>query len=397
MIPSFSFSSPSRLVFGPGKVTETGAIAAGLGVRRLLLVSGPGSTSRSAGLAAARASLEAAGIAVIPWPKASSDPTVELVEDAARALAAEACDGVVAYGGGSPIDCAKAASLLAAASLLPGACNPGLGYRDFLYGRAAFDAPGLPLVAIPTTAGSGSEVSSAAVVVDPDQSRKSGLSSDFFFPKAAIVDPDLHVSMPPGLTAATGMDALTHAAESLMSKRATPLTGVLCAEAAWRIVAALPRAFADGSDREARADLAYASSVAGIAFSQTGLGMVHGFAHPVGARAGVAHGLANAALLPWVLEAIAETNPNAVARFAMAAGVGSLGSTDTDNAAKTVAMVRRLGERLGIPRNLERLGVERSDLPGILSDAISYRGRPASPRAFTDDELGVLLDRAYAG
>ncbi|MCX7024876.1 MAG: iron-containing alcohol dehydrogenase [Spirochaetes bacterium] len=397
MLPSFVFRSPTRIVFGPGRVSETGALAAAIGLRRVLLVSGPGSTARSAGLALARKSLEEQGIAVVAFPKASSDPTVELVEEAARAIADGACDGVVAYGGGSPIDCAKAASLFAAASLLPGANHPGSGYRDFLRGREIFDRPGPPLIAIPTTAGSGSEVSSAAVVTDSGALRKSGLSSDFFFPRVAIVDPGLHASMPADLTAATGMDALTHTAESLLSRNATPLTGVLCAEAAWRIMKALPRAHASGGDLEARADMAYASTVAGIAFSQTGLGMVHGFAHPVGARCGVAHGLANAVLLPWLLEAIAETMPFPMARLAVAMGVGRPGASDADNAAAASNSVRELGAGLGIPRTLSGLGVPASELPGILADAIAYRGRAGSPRAFSDDELRAVLDRAFSG
>ena len=486
MTEPFVFRSPTRLVFGAGSVESAGAEAlaavsafqaaaasssaaspGGAGLpgggsprgaaerRRLaFLVTGKGHTARSAGLARLRASLERSGFAVELYAEATADPPVELVLACAEGLAASGASLVVAYGGGSPIDCAKAASVYAA-NTAPQGPFPGAPFLDFLYGRLVFSAPGLPLMAVPTTAGSGSEMSAAAVTTDLAASSKRGLSSDFFFPRAALVDPELQATMPPALAAATGMDALTHAIESFASLKATPLTRAIAGESARLIAGSLERAVAAAAEgpggaadlggaeaagaaaiggaggaaaraaAAARADMALASAQVAMAFSQTGLGMVHGFAHPVGARAGVAHGVANAVLLPYVMEACAEAAPGPFALLGdlfaaaspsgeaevRAAGEGSLGARrgglasglrapdrrapEAERAAYAVGFVRELSRAIGIPARLRELGVDRGELPAILADAISYRGRGGSPRAFTDAELGGLLERAY--
>ena len=481
MTEPFVFRSPTRLVFGAGSVESAGAealaavsaslaaaassSAAGLPgggsprgaakrCRLAFLVTGKGHTARSEGLARLRASLERSGFAVELFAEATADPPVELVLACAERLAASGASLVVAYGGGSPIDCAKAASVYAA-NTAPQGPFPGAPFLDFLYGRLVFSAPGLPLIAVPTTAGSGSEMSAAAVTTDLAASSKRGLSSDFFFPRAALVDPGLQATMPPALAAATGMDALTHAIESFASLKATPLTRAIAGESARLIAGSLERVVeaaaegpggeaglggaegagagaADGAPKggsgsaaelaaaAARADMALASAQVAMAFSQTGLGMVHGFAHPVGARAGVA----NAVLLPYVMEACAEAAPGPFALlgdlFASAspsgeaagggAAPGSGGcrggqasdlrapdrrAPEAERAAYAVGFVRELSRAIGIPARLRELGVDRGELPAILADAISYRGRGGSPRAFTDAELGELLERAY--
>ncbi|MBL8965799.1 MAG: iron-containing alcohol dehydrogenase [Spirochaetaceae bacterium] len=405
MPDSFVFRSPTRLVFGPGSLSQIAAEgrAAAPGARKVLVVTGTGHTLRSAGLARLRALLEEAGLAVELFAEATSDPPIELVEACAERIAASGAGFLVAYGGGSPIDCAKAASVhqANAGRGQVGAPHPGAPFRDFLYGKLKLEVPGLPLLAVPTTAGSGSETSAAAVTTDRASSSKRGLSSDFFFPRAAIVDPGLQATMPAELAAATGMDALTHAVESFASLNATPLTRAVAAESAALVARSLERSVRDRSDAAAGADMALGSSIVGMAFSQTGLGMVHGFAHPVGARTGVAHGTANAVLLPYVMEACAETADGPYARlgevFAAAAEPGVLDprAPAAEKAAYALDFVRRLSRAIGIPGRLRELGVPREELPGILADAIGYRGRGSSPRAFTDAELGVLLERAY--
>ena len=395
MSDNFVFHAPTRLVFGSGSVAQAGAEAKGLGLSRLLVISGKGPTRESAGMKVLLASLEAAGVAVEVWAGAGHDPEAATIEAAASAAVETGAGGILAYGGGSPIDCAKGASLFAANALLPTAPGRGRGYLDYVYGRAVFSVPGLPLLAVPTTAGSGSEMSSAAVTTDPAARRKVGLSSAWFFPRVAIVDPAVQATMPASLTAATGMDALTHAIESYVSRRSTPLTRAIAGEAARAILANLARAVEAPSDGEARAAMALASSEVAAAFSQTGLGMVHGFAHPVGAIGGVAHGVANAVILPFVAAACAETDPAPFAALAHAAGLPVAGMAPPEAASALVAAISALSKRIGIPASLGALGFPRADLPAVLADALTYRNRAASPRAFTDAELGVLLERIY--
>lgn len=392
MPESFVFHAPTRLVFGPGAVIQAGAEARALRLSRLLVISGKGPTRDSAGMRNLLASLKAAGVESEVWAGAGHDPEAGAIEAAAGAAVETGADGILAYGGGSPIDCAKGASLFAANALLPASPGRGRGYLDYVYGKAAFAVPGLPLIAVPTTAGSGSEMSSAAVTTDPAAKRKVGLSSAWFFPRVALVDPTVQATMPASLTAATGMDALTHALESFVSRRSTPLTRAIAGEAARAILANLARAVESPADGEARAAMALASSEVAIAFSQTGLGMIHGFAHPVGAIGGVAHGAANAVILPFVAAACAETDPEPYAALATAAGLPVAGMAPREAAGTLIASIRALSERIGIPASLGALGFPRSSLPAVLADALTYRNRAASPRAFSDGELGELLE-----
>ena len=384
----FSFYSPTRLVFGPGATKNAGHLVAGLGVTSVLLVCGKGATGASRGFATLRTALETAGIKYKVFNKVAADPDAETVAEAAEAIRAGGLEAVVAYGGGSPIDCAKSAALAAA---------NGVGILEFVYGRLLPIKPALPIVAVPTTAGTGSELSSASVTTDRAQDRKLGYSSDSFFPKVAIVDPENHLSLPPRITAATGMDALTHAVESYLSLAANPMSDAINLMSVSMISAALPAAYADGSDLGARSTMAIASSQAGAAFSQTGLGMVHGFAHPVGARHGVAHGDANAIILPYVLAALARDAAPRMRNLAAAMGVCRRDAPDKAGAASLVKAIVDLKSKLGIAPSLSAAGVREADAPALLADAHTYRSRARSPRPFTDDELGRLLDAAIAG
>jgi alcohol dehydrogenase class IV len=393
---AFTWNEPTRLVFGSGSASTAGSELSALGARRVFIVTGKGPTATSPGLARVRASLEAAGVESVLYAQVGHDPDLAAIEAAAAALLDSASDCILAYGGGSPIDCAKSAALYAANVLASGAPARGASLLDFVESRRKYERPGLPLVALPTTAGSGSEMSGTAVTTAGE--RKIGLSTPFFFPRLALVDSELQTSMPRALTAATGMDALTHAVESYVSKRSTPLTRAIAAGAVRLILASLGRAYDEPLDLEARSAMAEASSTVAIAFSQTGLGMVHGFAHPVGARAGLAHGLANAIMLPRVMEACAETAPEPYAALARDVGLAVPvcdGAGDVEAAGVLVGAVEALRAKLGIPATLSDAGVPVSTLSGILADALAYRNRPSSPRTFSDDELEALLDSMY--
>jgi alcohol dehydrogenase class IV len=387
-INAFSFFCPTRLVFGAGSTGKAGELVAGLGLRSVLLICGSGATRRSAGFGTLAAGLEAAGVSYQIFDRVTADPSAEIVAAAAAAISTGKHEGVVAYGGGSPIDCAKSAALSAA---------NGVPILDFSYGRAKPARPALPIVAVTSTAGTGSEMSAAAVTTDRQNGRKLGYSADSFFPRIAIVDPENHVSMPVSVTAATGMDALTHVVESYLSLSANPLSDAINIKAVALIGANLPRACEDGSDLQARSAMAIASSTAGAAFSQTGLGMVHGFAHPVGARHGVAHGDANAVILPYVLAALARDAAPRMRDIAAAMGACSADASPEKGARALVDTVVAFKKRLGVAHDLGALGIGQKDTPVLLADALTYRMRPRSPRAFTDDELKRLLDAAISG
>jgi len=387
-IAAFKFHCPTRVAFGAGSTKTAGQQIAELGIKTVLLVSGSGSTRKSAGFSALSASLSAAGIEYTIYDSVTPDPSAEQVAEAASAIRAGGHGAVVAYGGGSPIDCAKSAALSAANNM------PML---EFSYGRAMPAIPALPIIAVPTTAGTGTEMSSAAVTTDRATGRKLGYTTESFFPRLAIIDPENHVSMPQRVTAATGMDALTHAVESYLSLAANPLSDAINLRIVELIGKNLRTAYLHGSDIEARSAMAVASSSAGMAFSQTGLGMVHGFAHPVGAKHGVAHGDANAIILPYVLTAMAHTTAARMSDLAAAFGACPAGTSAEKGARALVDAIVAIKKDLGIATSLSGVGIGPKDAPGILADALTYRMRARSPRAFTDTELGRLLDAAITG
>ena len=251
-----------------------------------------------------------AGVAVATYGGVTSEPVLEFVEGALALLRAEGCDGVIAIGGGSVIDTAKATAALATNG----------GRLPEYEGVDRFRAPPLPLIAVPTTAGTGSEATRAAVITDRQRNVKMLLMADALLPRAAVDDPLLTLTVPPGPTAAAGLDALTHAVEAYLSRRAQPLTDTLALAAMRTIPEALPRAWRDGSDLQAREAMMTAQLQAGLAFSNSSVALVHGMARPLGAHFGVPHGLANAMLLPEVLRFTLPGAPERFARIAEAMG-----------------------------------------------------------------------------
>jgi alcohol dehydrogenase class IV len=383
---AFTYHCPTRIVFGAGSLARTAPSLRADGIRRILLVTGPGPTSRSRGFAALCSSLVSEGIDFIPFAEAANDPETEVVDRGRAIFESGACEAVLAYGGGSPIDCAK--GIVASAA-------EGRPIRDFMGTGLAFSRPAAPLYVIPTTAGSGSEVSNAAVFIktEIDGSRKKmGVSGAGLFPRTAFVDPELHLTIPPGLTAGTGMDALTHAVEAYVSRFNTPISDLYCLGSIRLVGENLRRAVAQGASLEARSGMALAATMAGLAFSQAGLGMVHGIAHPTGALAGLAHGLANAIILPYVMRACL---PDAESRLATIGGIlsGKSEATGSDG----VRAMALLAADTGIPRNLREAGVGEELLPAIIADALGYRRRPASPRTLSDAEIGDIVREAWGG
>lgn len=378
----FTLAFPRRIVFGWEALRDAPREILRCGRRVLLLA------TRSCGVAAERleAALRREGADVLRADGPGREPEVADVDRLAAEARARRSEVVVGLGGGSVIDCAKAAAALAP--------NSGSA-ADFLEGtertRLLARAP-LPFVAVPTTAGTGSEATKNAVIAWRERALKRSIRDDRMFAAAAVVDPSLTVSLPPEVTAASGMDALTQLFESYIARGANALTDALCESALPRAFAALPAAWADGGNRAARTDMAYAALTSGICLAHAGLGVAHGIAPALGILYGVGHGAACAALLPFALEVNRRAARAKLAALWRRCG-GAEGGDDDDAVAALIARVRDLCEHLGVEVRLSKLGVTRAAVPELLALA-SGNSLRSNPREFAPGELAELLAEA---
>jgi len=301
------------------------------------------------------------------------DPPLACIDELAARVRDSGANVVVAAGGGSTLDAAKAAAVLAPA---------GLPAADVFHGRRPAPAAGLPIFALPTTAGTGAEITNNAVLTDPAAGDKKSIRSPGMIARAALVDVELTLSQPPNLTAWSGLDAFTQAVESYLSNRASAPTRALAAAAAAKLYAHLPAAVADGADRAARTEVAEGSLLSAMAFSQSALGAVHGLAHPIGALTGLPHGLTCAILLPHVLRLNAPACGPLLDALAAACGL----RTGQD----LVEAVARLCHDLGVPPDFLAAKLRRERLPDILARCRS-NSMGANPRALTDAEITAFL------
>lgn len=381
----FVFRMPTRVIFAAGAVTRIGAECKNLGGSRALLVTGRNFTVRSSYFGQIVQSLQNAGLFVQVYAEIEADPSVETIDCGAKLARDCGIDVVVAFGGGSPIDAAKSIAML---------CRNDGSILEYVRGSRLIEEPALPLICIPSTAGSGSEVTAAAVATDRAKQEKIGLSHDYLLPRLAIVDPLIHSGMPPTVTAYTGIDALTHAIEAYVATKAQPITDALCLQAIRLIGDNLRRAVARGDDLDARGNMAVASLLAGAGFTNAGLGAVHGLAHPVGARFDVAHGLANGILLPYVMEHVLIGELAKFREIAIALGEDVSGCTLRQAADRAVQAVIGLNRDIGIPVTLREVGVTEDDVEDIVADAAGYRMLPNSPRLLQKADLTVIVRRA---
>jgi alcohol dehydrogenase class IV len=379
----FEFATANRILFGAGSVAELTAVVREFGDRVLLVT---GADPRRAERASA--ALRSAGVSVASFA-IRHEPTLEDVQSGAAAARDAAVNSVVGFGGGSVIDGAKAIAALAT--------NPG-ELTDFLevIGRAQpLRAAPLPYVAVPTTAGTGAEVTRNAVLSSTEHKVKVSLRSALMLPRAAIVDPELTYGLPPALTASTGLDALTQLIEPYVSCRANPMTDAFCAEGLRRVGRSLTKAFDNGGDAAAREDMALASLHGGIALANAGLGAVHGFAGPIGGAFPAPHGAVCAALLPHAtavnLRALRERAPAAVERYAEVARL--LTGRPTASADDLVSWLRALVARLAI-RPLGAYGLGTADVPGLVAAALKASSMKGNPIALTSDECAEILAAA---
>ncbi len=331
-----SFVLPTRIRFGCGIIEEVPLFLAAHGARHLFVVSDEGLAAAGV-LEAVLAPLHAAGCDTVVFTAVPTNPALDCV-DAAMAVARDLePQAVVSVGGGSPIDVAKAVALLLT--------NAGPLARYQWEGQAP-ERPALLHVAVPTTAGTGSEVTRTTVIVD--RGTKKGVVSDLLYPAAAFIDPDLMVTLPPGLTAATGADALTHAIEAYVGRGANAITSALAAEAVRLITSSLPVAVRRGSDREARSRLAMGSALAGVAMDQSGLGIIHSLSGPLSAWHNVHHGLSNAIFLAESIRFNAPAAAGALAELARVAGLSVAGLDDESAAFELARAMGDLMSELGV-------------------------------------------------
>lgn len=317
-----------------------------------------------------------------------TEPTVDYVREGLKSFKDNGCDVLVAVGGGSPIDTAKAIAIMGT--------NPG-SIEDYK-GLGKVVKEGVPLIAIPTTAGTGSEVTQFTIITDTKTSVRMLIGSPFIMPKVAIVDPLLTLSCPRGLTAAVGIDSLTHAIEAYVSGKAQPMSDIFCLSAIELISGNLRQAWANGNNVEAREKTMLGALQAGIAFSNASVALVHGMSRPIGAYFHVAHGASNAALLGVVTEFSLIGNPARYAHIAKAMGENVTGLTDLGAAQLAAKAIKTLIKDIQIP-SLRGLGVEKEKLeqlaPKMAEDAIASGSPGNNPRQATKEEIIELYRIAY--
>lgn len=385
-----AFSTAGKIVFGSGALNELGSLCRPL-ARKVLIVTGKKAVKEAGYLDRVLALLSGADVAAVVFDQVEPEPSLATVERGRQTLHGTGCDGVIGLGGGSAIDVAKAVAGLA---------RETAPVIEYFRGRV-IEAEPLPWIAIPTTAGTGAEVTPNAVLTDREQGVKKSIRDRRWVARVALVDPELTLSMPPKVTAYSGMDALTQAIEAYTSRHSGPLTDALSFDAAMRIATYLPRAYTAGDDLLAREQVAAGSLMAGMALAVARLGAVHGMAHAVGETYGIPHGLVCAVLLPAVMEYNCQTVAAKYARLAVALGlvkgekalarVGSGDSWEMAAAKELIGYIRKLNQEFDIPTHLGALGLQEADIPRLVEESLPSGSLKANPRPASAADLEHLL------
>lgn len=372
-VRAISFPEP-ELLSGAGALLKLPDKLSSMGLKNVLVVSDK-HISALPPFEKLLCGLKEKGIGYAVFTDVSPNPTIKNVESAKALYASKGCDGIVAFGGGSPIDCAKAAGALIAC--------PGKSIVD-LRGYFKIHKTLPPIAAVPTTSGTGSETTVAAVITDGENHDKFAINDPKLVPKVAVLDPELTLSLPAPLTASTGMDALTHAVEAYISTCGTKYTDKKAEKAVELIFDSLLKAYVDGGDIAAREKMAWASYYAGCAFTRAFVGYVHAIAHALGGLYNTPHGLANAVALPYVLEFYGKTVYKKLARLAVVAKLGEQSEGEEVLARRFIDSVKKMNSRMGIPSVIKEL--RREDIPRLAAHAI----REANPFY----PVPKLMDRA---
>ena len=381
----FEFATATRIIFGAGTLREVGPIAREFGHRALVVT---GADPRRAEPLLALLREQGPGSATF---SVCGEPEIKTVGEGVALAKQEKCGVVIAIGGGSALDAGKAiAAMLANAGEL-------LDYLEVIGRGQALTRPSVPFIAIPTTAGTGTEVTRNAVLASPPHRVKVSLRSPLMLAKVAVVDPELTYDLPPALTASTGLDALTQLIEPYVCSRANPMTDALCVEGIRRAGRSLRAAVENGHDVAARMDMSVASLFGGLALANAGLGAVHGFAGPIGGQFPAPHGAVCAALLPHVMEAnlralrLRQPAADALRRYGEVARLVT--GSPTADAEGGIDWVRKLVADLGIP-GLGRYGLTREHIAELVAKASHASSMKANPIELMPEELADVLERA---
>lgn len=375
---AFDSQSRTRIIFAAGAVSRLGILARELGIKRALLVTDPGIVA--AGHAdRAEAALASAGVRLIRYEAVRENPTTLDVSACLEVARNSNIDGFIGLGGGSSMDTAKGANFL---------LTNGGEMKDYWgVGKAQF--PLLPLIAVPTTAGTGSECQSAALIADPVTHQKMACLDPKAAARIALLDPELTLSMPPRVTAVTGVDAIAHALETAVSTRRTPWSLMYSRAAFGYLVSALPRVLANPGDIEARSEMLLGSAFAGLAIENSMLGAVHSAANPLTAHFGIAHGVAVGLMLPSVLR-FNSAEPQARSEYARLLGGASTAEPEEVRAERLISTVDTLLRGAGIPKNLAVAGVTQDRVPLMAQEAAQQWTAKFNPRrAAIDDFIGL--------
>jgi alcohol dehydrogenase class IV len=381
----FEFATADRIIFGPGSLGEVASLAVEMG-RQPLVITGR-SENRAAPLMAA---LKKRGMEITPF-QVMAEPTIDIALAVVQKARQAGCDLVIGIGGGSVIDAGKVAAALIT--------NSGqlMDYLEVIGNAQPLERPAAPYIAIPTTAGTGSEVTRNAVLGSAEHRVKVSMRSPFMLPDLAVVDPELTVSLPPTVTASTGLDALTQLMEAFVSSSANAMTDGICREGLHRAAESLQRVYQNGNDRQAREDMCLASLFSGFALANAKLGAVHGIAGPLGGMLSGAHGAICAGLLPYVMEMNIkallerETDSPALERYNELANI--LTQRSDADAKDAIVWVKNLCQTLQV-ESLAHLGLNRADLPAVVAKSQISSSMQGNPIQLTEAELLEILNQA---
>jgi alcohol dehydrogenase class IV len=377
---SIEYYMPVNIQFGTNKINEAGALVARLG-KKALLVTGKRAMKKSGATDRLISSLQDSSVKVTVFDDIFPNPTDVLVDMGAGIARKNGCDVIVGLGGGSAMDAAKGIAVVAA-----------LGGSLWGYiGENKVTGDTIPMVAIPTTAGTGSETTPYAVFTNPKIHRKDAVVSQYIFPRMSIVDPAVMKTMPPSVTADTGFDALGHAIEAYMSILANPFADACSYESVRLIGEALVKAVRDGNDLEARGKMAIASSLAGMAIAQVGVVAGHGFAMAIGGLMNTSHGRTVGILLPHVMNYNLNTIPDKIARLAPAFDLAVTGDS-RKNAENVISRIKEMMKDIDYPTNLGALGVRSENLQKILDDSMNQEDIDFNPRKFDRISAEKFID-----
>ena len=380
-----TFFSPNKIQFGPGAVDGVADEVKALGGKKVLIVTDPGVVKADL-LNPVTKSLESRSIPYSVFDKVEPEPPALVVDQGAEQFRADGCDLVIGIGGGSSLDVAKGVSFMGT--------NEG-GILDYA-GMDLVKIPGAPKILIPTTAGTGSEVTRVLVITDQNNNTKKAVYTIFCLADVALVDPLMTMSMPPHVTADSGVDALVHAVETYVARSATAFSDVLAERAIQLIGQYLPIAWAKGSNTEARYYMALGSLLAGMAFASGGLGACHALAYPLGTEYHMPHGRSNAVMLPHIMKYNLCGNPQKFARIAELLGQDILGLHVREAAMLAVEAVKDILDTVQVSYRLRDYSIPHDDLPKLVQGGMAQtRLFVPNPRDLTEDDITTIYDEAY--